>query len=72
MDIVRVLRLIEYEGPRDWVEKTLCQSLHGTKVISGNKTIRATTLGDFPSLMLNNDCSTWLDSEGSKREMREG
>ena len=31
MDIVRVLRVIEYVGPRDLIEKQIEHSIHGTK-----------------------------------------
>jgi hypothetical protein len=44
MDIIRVLRVIEYEGPRDWVEKAVARSIHGEKRINGG-VIRGATLG---------------------------
>lgn len=51
MDIIRVLRLIEYEGPRDWVEDTLSRAVKGTLIVRNDCIIRAATLGDFPSLV---------------------
>jgi fructose-bisphosphate aldolase class 1 len=45
--IVRVLRIIEYEGERQWVEKTIERSLHGRKQMTLG-TITATTLYEFP------------------------
>lgn len=54
-DIIRVLRLIEYEGPRDVVEKQLKMSLHGTRegVRINGRTCRITavTLDQFPKIL---------------------
>ncbi len=54
-DIVRVLRLVEYMGPRSWVEEQVKRSILGTKVIElkqgGTATIRAFTLGEFPEVV---------------------
>lgn len=33
-DRIRVLRLLEYEGPRDWVEATLARSIQGTRTFT--------------------------------------
>lgn len=56
MDRVRILRIIAYEGPRHWVEKTIRDSIHGTKVITsltiqGGGNITAVTLGEFPEIL---------------------
>lgn len=57
MDDVRVLRIVEYIGPRDAVEEQIRKSLHGehegalSKVTGVRCTIRATTLGEYPDLM---------------------
>lgn len=57
MDTIRVLRIIEYVGPRDAVEAQLRNSLYGERagtrgpVSGGTCTIRATTLGEFPEIM---------------------
>ena len=52
MDIVRVLRIIEYSGPRDVVERQIERSLHGTKEF-GNPPCRITaaTLGTYPEIL---------------------
>lgn len=50
-DIVRVIRIIEYEGPRSWVEATLAKSIQGEKRVTENAIIRAATLGLFPEIL---------------------
>lgn len=47
-DIVRVLRVVEYVGPREWVEETVGRSIHGQREINVGKYIRAATLGTYP------------------------
>ena len=58
-EIIRIMRLVEYIGPRDLVEEQVRRSLHGEKSIAdrfgirnssraGLVVIRATTLGEFP------------------------
>jgi len=56
VEIVRVLRIVEYIGPRKDVENAVERSVHGTKRIgaSGTLLIRATTLGEYPELMASN------------------
>lgn len=51
-EIVRVLRVIEYIGPREWVETTLRRSLQG-EWRQGNKMIRVATLGSYPEILTN-------------------
>lgn len=57
MDNIRVLRIVEYIGPRDAVEEQIRKSLHGeregalSKVTGVRCTIRATTLGEYPDIM---------------------
>jgi hypothetical protein len=51
MDTVRVLRIIEYVGPRDWVEATVAKSIHGTREIDKDKRISAATIGAFPEIL---------------------
>lgn len=46
-DKIRILRLIEYVGPRAAVEEQVKRSLHSTKETSRGVFIRATTLGEF-------------------------
>jgi len=49
VDKVRVIRVLEYEGPRDWMEATLAQNaVKGTKNFGNGCVIREATLGDFP------------------------
>ena len=50
-DIVRVLRILEYEGPRSSVEETIARSIHGEKVGGKGLTIRAATLGTYPEII---------------------
>lgn len=63
-DEVRVIRIIEYTGPRSWVEKCIERSIHGTKIIEGGSWMRqedrelhrearitAVTLGEYPQIM---------------------
>lgn len=60
-DIIRVLRVIEYEGPRSVVEETVGRSIHGEKRIpvkgewasrpKGEMIIRAATVGVYPQIL---------------------
>lgn len=58
-DIIRVLRLIEYEGPRDLVEEQVKKSIHGTrhglskphKDFPDAVRITAVTLGVYPEVI---------------------
>lgn len=50
-DTVRVLRIVEYVGPRDWVEQTVKQSIHGEKALGTDKFIRAATIGLYPEIL---------------------
>lgn len=55
MDIIHVLRLIEYVGPRDLVEDQLTKSIYGTRTVDkpGGRsiTIRAVTLGEVSEIL---------------------
>ncbi|WP_426287485.1 hypothetical protein [Luteibacter sp. E-22] len=51
MDIVRVLRVIEYIGPRDRVEQVVAGSIHGNKDAGGGLLIRAATVGAYPEII---------------------
>ena len=51
MDIVRVLRIIEYSGPRDRVEDTVSKSIFGTKDAGNGLTIKAATIGSYPEIL---------------------
>jgi hypothetical protein len=55
-EIVRVLRVIEYVGEREWVERQVAESIHGVKYISGSwgkGEIRAATVGVYPEILAN-------------------
>jgi hypothetical protein len=57
MDTIRILRVIEYVGPRDLVEAQVAQSIHGEKRITprdgGGRevVIKAATLGAYPEIL---------------------
>jgi chromosome segregation ATPase len=48
---VRVLRLVEYEGPRKEIEEQLKNSIHGTRTMRRALRITATDLGRFPEVI---------------------
>lgn len=49
-DTIRVLRILEYVGPRSEIEKTLSNSIQG-EIRLGRSVIRAATLGLFPEIL---------------------
>lgn len=52
MDRVRVIRVLEYEGSREWVEYSLSQrGVKGIKVMDNGGTIREAIVGDFPAIV---------------------
>ena len=51
MDIVRVLRVIEFVGRRDDVEKQLAASLQNGTVKPGAVTFNVATVGSFPEII---------------------
>lgn len=50
---VRVMRLIEYEGPREWVEETVGRAVHGTRLLhhAPLRIIRGRTIQEFPTTL---------------------
>lgn len=53
-DIVRVLRVIEYVGDRQWVEGQVDKSIHGTKIPNPrfpHNQIRVATIGTYPEIL---------------------
>ncbi len=52
-DTIRVLRVIEYVGPRSMVEDQVHRSLHGEKKLPNGVIIRAATVGGYPELVQN-------------------
>lgn len=56
MDTIRVLRILEYVGPRDIVEEHLTRVVRGERPISANGgVVRAATLGTFPETLEQSD-----------------
>jgi len=53
MDTVRVLRIIEYVGDRDWVENTLEKSINGTKSFKKG-VIKSAIIDNFPNILNTN------------------
>lgn len=53
-EIVRVLRVLEYVGPRDQLERVLNQNaVKGTRVF-GEITVREAMVGSWPEVLENN------------------
>ena len=51
-DIIRVLRIVEYVGPRKATEKLISESLHGSRYMSKSGiTITSTTLGTYSEIL---------------------
>jgi len=56
-EIVRVLRIIEYTGPRQMVEDQIANSLQNGEKRIGSMTIRIATVGGYPEILGGNeDC----------------
>lgn len=54
MDTVRILRIIEYVGPRDKVEAIINHSIHGTQIFGeypNSTRISVATIGTFPEIL---------------------
>ena len=66
MDQVRVLRILEYTGPRDAVEYEVSKSIHGSRDLYGGVVVRATTIGNYPEILEGAD-----DGEGSEANTKE-
>lgn len=48
-EIYRVLRVLEYVGPMDWLEHTFANNgVKGTRIVDANKRINSAFLGDVP------------------------
>jgi hypothetical protein len=53
-DIVRVLRILEYVGDREWVETTLMRTAvpaNGEHRINNVCTIRSAIIGQYPEIL---------------------
>lgn len=69
-DTIRILRIVEYTGPRSAIEEQVRNSIHGErKVVHGTVTIRAATVGEFPEILSRPEPfpKTWKDYEMSVR-----
>ncbi len=52
MDKVRVIRVLEYEGTREWVEEMLkTRCVHGYLKMQHGGIIREAIVGDFPEIV---------------------
>jgi hypothetical protein len=49
-EIVRVLKLVEYTGPREWVESTVKKSLPKEHNFGESCVIRTAILGTYPEI----------------------
>lgn len=50
-EIVRVIRIYEFSGPRHVIEKQLAMSVQGEREFGNGGTVRAATLGLFPEVL---------------------
>jgi hypothetical protein len=66
-DIVRVLRVIEYVGPREAVEKQVSDSLHGQKQLNNGVLIKAATIGNYPEILQSADKESTFNDECGKQ-----
>ena len=58
VDFVRVLRVLEYSGPRTWVEQTLERNaIKGTFTTENGGRITSAILGTFPEILTQKDLS---------------
>ena len=61
-DIVRVIRIVQYVGPRESVEKQIAKSIQGSRFCGlreGPIVISAATLGIFPETLNYRDALTF-------------
>lgn len=81
-DLIRVLRLVEYVGPRSAVEEQVAQSIQGERRFPREDkhakrdwmldvlTIRATTLGTFPDILEAAVLVQALEGKPSEKDLR--
>ena len=50
MDKVRVLRIVQYTGPRDQVEDQVKRAIHGERLV-GKVVICAVTVDEYPKIL---------------------
>lgn len=51
MEIIRVLKIVEYIGPREWVEQTIIKSLPKETHFQNLCTIRTAIIGTYPEIL---------------------
>ena len=54
MDKIRVLRIVEYVGPREMVERQVAASIHGLRRfyrVGEEMQVRAATIGEYPEIL---------------------
>ena len=62
-EVYRVLRLLEYAGPREWVDRSITQrSVKGEMVMLNGAVIREATLGSVPELFNPSNLRARVDS----------
>ena len=49
--IVRVLKIVEYVGPREWVEQTIKRSLPKETRLGSSCIIRTAVIGTYPEIL---------------------
>lgn len=47
-DKFTIRRILAYRGPREWLERTIERSIHGTKFIGEEATISVLSIDEFP------------------------
>lgn len=65
-DTIRVLRILEYTGPRSLIESTVSRSIQGEKNFGATGrecTIRAATIGMYPEILNNGSQETVPNGE---------
>jgi hypothetical protein len=70
-DIIRVIRIVEYVGPRSLVERNVGGSLHGTRDNGNGVKITAVTLGEYPEIMKLGAAASAAEEENKNVRSRE-
>lgn len=73
-NIIRIIRILEYVGPRDVIEKTLSHAavpLNGERHF-GQSCIRSAVLGIFPEVMQRGEDSEVASNEGDEGDPNHG
>ena len=67
-DQIRILRVVEYSGPREAVESQVSNSIHGVRVVGNGVIIKAATIGTFPEVL---DQANLVEGEAERFVWRE-